>query len=173
MKTKRITKILSLIFDVILAVIIVAGLAIACSGTIQRIQGKQQPMFFGRGWAVVLSGSMEPTMSPGSAIFICEKDEYEIGDIVTYISKSGMSITHRIIDIKDDKYITRGDANKVADAPIDKSQIVGQATLPALNPLIIISIFASFALISSSVLLFRSYKKEKKNKKVKTDTENN
>jgi signal peptidase I len=80
----------------------------------------------------VLSGSMEPTIHTGSAIFDLPSGSYEVGDIVTRTTgTSGVTVTHRIIEkaVLDGKtvYHTKGDANNVADEEdISVSQIVGK-----------------------------------------------
>ena len=51
----------------------------------------------------------------------------KIGDVVTYKQDNDF-ITHRIIEVYKDTYITKGDANKAKDKPIDKSQIIGKVT---------------------------------------------
>jgi len=69
---------------------------------------------------VVRSGSMAPTIKAGDLIFSKKQDTYSVGDIITYIprieSKNVESITHRIIDIKDSNFITKGDANPSEDS---------------------------------------------------------
>ena len=46
------------------------------------IVGNQLPMPFGYGLANVLSGSMEPTFSPGTLLLVKKTDSIEKGDIV-------------------------------------------------------------------------------------------
>ncbi|NTV54904.1 MAG: signal peptidase I [Candidatus Moranbacteria bacterium] len=80
----------------------------------------------------VLSGSMEPTIHTGSAIFDLPSGSYEVGDIVTRATAtSGVTVTHRIIEkIEQDGqtvFRTKGDANNVADQEaIPVSSIVGK-----------------------------------------------
>ena len=77
----------------------------------------------------VETGSMENGIHIGDYVLICRKNEYVVGDIVTY-RKNDYYITHRIIkSINGDKVITKGDANNVADDEIDKSAIVGKVIL--------------------------------------------
>lgn len=79
---------------------------------------------------IVLSGSMEPYMSTGGLAFTNTKDlEPEIGDVITYRIDNNQ-VTHRVIDIEDGAYITKGDANEGEDAtPVTKEQIVGTVVL--------------------------------------------
>lgn len=88
----------------------------------------------------VITGSMEPEIPVGSLI-MSEKvdiDEINIGDVVTFKSKSaeiyGSIVTHRVVDItKSDSgavlLYTRGDANSAADVlPVDANNFVGKVT---------------------------------------------
>lgn len=74
----------------------------------------------------VKTGSMEDKIHTGDYILLCRKNEYHIGDIVTY-KVGDYYITHRIIEIKNDKIITKGDANNTVDAEANISQIEGKA----------------------------------------------
>lgn len=90
--------------------------------------GNQLPMPFGYGAAVVLSGSMEPEMSKGDLIIVKETDSFVVDQIVVF--QDGQSlVVHRIIEISGEKIVTKGDANNVADDPIDSSLVKGEVIL--------------------------------------------
>lgn len=84
----------------------------------------------------VLSGSMEPALRTGSLIVVNAIDKYNIGDIVTYkVDKARFSnnmkidtVTHRIIDVKEDGgnilFTTKGDANMAADKELVPSKTI-------------------------------------------------
>lgn len=75
----------------------------------------------------VLTGSMEPTIPTGSIVYTQQSSDYKIGDVITYKNSSGQTITHRVADIKNNSYITKGDANNSADeTPIIEKEIVGK-----------------------------------------------
>ena len=65
---------------------------------------------------IVLSGSMEPNIKIGDLIIVKEYkiEDIQKGDIITFEIDDKI-ITHRIIEIKDGKYITKGDNNNVED----------------------------------------------------------
>lgn len=122
--------------------------------------GNQLPMPFGIGVAVVLSGSMEPTLGINDVIFVRKTDSYEVGDIVVYQSGQTL-IVHRIIAKAGENLITRGDANNTADAPVERYAVKGEviAHIPAVglavNALktpagILIVLIAAFALTELS-----------------------
>ena len=80
---------------------------------------------------IVRSGSMAPAIKSGDLIFSKKQDTYSIGDIITYIprgeSKNIESITHRIIDLKDSNFITKGDANPSEDSEsVTPKQVKGR-----------------------------------------------
>lgn len=72
------------------------------------------PKVFGYGHAIVLSGSMEPVFSPGDLLIYREEDFYEPGDVIIF-RHDGALVTHRIIGLDGEKFVTRGDANNTAD----------------------------------------------------------
>lgn len=74
---------------------------------------------------LVKTGSMEDGIHVGDYILIYRKDEYKIGDIVTY-EKGGYHVTHRIIKKNGNKIVTKGDANNIEDDEINVDSIVGK-----------------------------------------------
>lgn len=85
------------------------------------------PQAFGLKPYAVLSGSMEPVLPVGSAVFIDVSDkDPEISDIVAF-EIGGSTITHRVVGIADGgrSYITRGDANDTEEAGITKAMLAG------------------------------------------------
>lgn len=73
----------------------------------------------------VRTGSMEDGIHVGDYILITKRSNYKIGDVVTY-KIDNYYITHRIVEINDDKVITKGDANNTEDKAISKSDIIGK-----------------------------------------------
>jgi signal peptidase len=77
---------------------------------------------------VVQTGSMEPNIHVGSVVFSFP-GTYKPGDIITF-NRAEKSITHRIISVKNNQYIVKGDANKVVDPqPVNKNDITGKDVL--------------------------------------------
>lgn len=72
---------------------------------------------FGLKGYVVISGSMEPSISPGD--FILTKsgpfEEIEVGDIITFVGDQDI-VTHRVEAITSEGLTTKGDANDNPDA---------------------------------------------------------
>ena len=88
---------------------------------------------------VIISQSMEPTIHVQDAIVTKRMDDYQIGDVCTYLSKNpnffGIMITHRIIGTDIDKqgnkvYVFKGDNNYSADTMnVEKDQIYGKVVM--------------------------------------------
>lgn len=68
---------------------------------------------------VVESGSMEPTIDTGSAIWVYGIDEVREGDVITFRTGPDSRTTHRVVGIQETgeetRYVTKGDANDNAD----------------------------------------------------------
>ncbi|WP_028051234.1 signal peptidase I [Cellulomonas sp. URHD0024] len=82
----------------------------------------------------VLTGSMRPTMPPGTLVVSrpTPATDVRIGDVVTYQVRSGEPavVTHRVVGTGwaangDLVLVTKGDANAVTDAPVRAAQIRG------------------------------------------------
>lgn len=73
------------------------------------------------------SNSMNPAIDKGSITIVKSFLQYEIGDAVAYYAKiDGREriITHRITGIGGNVYITKGDANAVADRELVKHRLI-------------------------------------------------
>ena len=69
---------------------------------------------------------MEPAISVNDWLIIHKQENYEVGDIITFIDNDNMLVTHRIIKITDDEIITQGDANNIRDKAISIEQVKGK-----------------------------------------------
>ncbi|ETP71442.1 signal peptidase I [Lachnospiraceae bacterium JC7] len=117
---------ISAVFTLLL--FLIAFYALVCSF---REQNSGTP-FFLFGWkpVIVLSDSMEPTYNSGKIVLVKEKEETpKINDIVMFRQKNyGMDsfVTHRIVGLDNNGYITKGDANNTEDpGRIQEKDIVG------------------------------------------------
>lgn len=131
----------------------------------RSLMGNALPMPFGFGAAVVLTGSMEPTIPQDALIFVAAEESYAADEIVVYQSGS-MLIVHRIERIDGETVVTKGDANNVSDAPIALSDIKGRVIghVPNMGNLVraVKSPTGTFVLIAAAVLLPElSYRREK------------
>lgn len=81
---------------------------------------------------VVRTGSMEPSLPVGAFMVIMQQDDYQVGDVVTFLDEKSESgtVTHRLVEIEnkqfEKKYITKGDANFYSDKmTVEKEKILG------------------------------------------------
>lgn len=137
------------------------------------LAGNALPMPFGTGVAVVLSGSMSPTLEVNDLIVVREKDSYVVGDIVVFQSERDL-VVHRMVAREGDSIITQGDANNVADDPIAESAIKGAvvARIPyagAVVNVLKIPVVGILLLIGALVLTERSFQTKKQAEKEKLD----
>ena len=108
--------------------LILAGVVLGVnlySWNAKSLSGNVMPMPFGYGAAVVLSGSMEPTIMTDELIIVHAQEDYEVGDVVVY-QAGYMLVVHRIVDMDGQTVTTRGDANNTDDAPMKTSSIKGK-----------------------------------------------
>jgi signal peptidase len=87
---------------------------------------------------VVLTGSMEPALSPGDAVVVDAVDAgaIAVGDVITYRRTAGDDVptTHRVVDVVTGEagvaFQTKGDANEDADAGlVTPDRLVGKVVL--------------------------------------------
>lgn len=91
----------------------------------RSLVGNQLPMPFGYGVAIVLSGSMEPTLSTGDLIVVKETASVAENDIVVYQDGSSL-VVHRVVSVDGDSITTQGDANNISDDPTPISAVRGR-----------------------------------------------
>jgi signal peptidase I len=75
---------------------------------------------------IVPTGSMQPTILPGSIAFIRPTNSVHTGDIIAFQSPNDniRTILHRITQEKDGGFVTKGDNNSSADDWIVTSQLI-------------------------------------------------
>ena len=150
------------------ALLVVFGLILGVNvyfSNAKLLVGNALPMPFGTGAAVVLSGSMEPTLSKGDLIFVRKSDIIEQGDIVVYQSGSSL-IMHRVVQLDGTSVVTQGDANNVPDEPIQTAQIKGVVIgwIPAVGILfnaLKTPVGAFITLLAAVALIELSFRKQK------------
>ena len=130
-------KVIKKIFDIFIDMIIVLVFIITIYLVYLNIKGKNTfyVKVFGLHFDVCETNSMEPTINVGDLVVsvVCnDKTEINNGDIITYYYQrvgKQITITHRVIEINDDYYITQGDNREVSiipDKEITKDKILGK-----------------------------------------------
>ena len=67
---------------------------------------------------VVETGSMKPTIQPGSVSFINKRVDYDKikeYDVIAFTASTGARVTHRVVKVTDEGFETKGDANENSD----------------------------------------------------------
>lgn len=77
--------------------------------------------------AAITSGSMWPVLEKGDIVFIKKtpKEDLQVGDVVVWQNPGGFTI-HRIVELKENTLVTKGDANFSEDAPVAYEDVVGR-----------------------------------------------
>lgn len=130
-KSSVVLTVISAIICVILSLILISNLIIIIKGALNP---ERPPSAFGVTSMIVLSGSMSGNapdhIEVGDMIITkaVDPDTLEVGDIITYMEKGTVTVTHRIIEIcEDGSFRTKGDANNAEDMePVLRENIVGK-----------------------------------------------
>lgn len=158
---KKLSKILGYILNVlIILVTIIIILAIYYFIQI-KVSNKPYANIFGYTFFEVATGSMEPTIDVGDVIIVKVTNEVNENDIIV-CNKDNAFITHRLIRIEEENFITKGDANNTEDEPMNKSDLVGKVVniIPNFSlwkkviftPQVIIPIFIMLILLRNNLL---------------------
>jgi signal peptidase len=89
---------------------------------------------------VILSGSMEPTMSPGDVVIVDASGGVEVGDVITFWDGREVPTTHRVTEVRDGQFLTQGDANQNPDSqPVSPEDVLGTVafTIPLIGYVIL------------------------------------
>ncbi len=73
---------------------------------------------------LVQSGSMEPSIMTGDIVLINSQPQYSKNDVITFKDTQNRVITHRIVNIENDKISTKGDANRTSDPETINSKMI-------------------------------------------------
>ncbi len=121
-KVKKVFNTLFLILDIIIVVVLIG----VFSNYIQiSVFNKKYSDFFGYSFFVIKTGSMSGTLEIDDCIIVKITPDVNENDIISYLEDNSV-ITHRLIQVTEDNYITQGDANTGKDKPISKSSVIGK-----------------------------------------------
>ena len=79
---------------------------------------------FGIRTAIVLTGSMEPSLKINDFVIMRKTKSIKVNDIISY-KLNNSEILHRVIRINNNEIVTKGDANNKEDNPISINQVTG------------------------------------------------
>ena len=85
---------------------------------------------------MVQSGSMEPAVKTGGVVFVKKTDDANLnkGDVITFYTddaatrpKNAIPTTHRIFEVQEEGFTTKGDANEDPDQElVRRTQVLGK-----------------------------------------------
>lgn len=80
---------------------------------------------------VVRGGSMEPAILLGSVVIVDRESRTPtIGSVASFRDPESGIVTHRVVALDDDRYVTKGDANRTEDAiPRTAAEVYGTVVL--------------------------------------------
>ena len=139
-KMKRILKIFATVFLVFLVTLCIYTFIVT------DVMKKDYVNVFGYSYFVVASGSMSGTIEVDDIVVVKITKDVNVGDVITFRSKEGDIITHRLVDKKNNTYVTMGDVNNVRDEAISKDDIIGKMKF-SISPGFIIKCIAIFLII--------------------------
>ncbi len=121
---------------------------------------------------LVQSGSMSPALKTGDVVIIKPVSLYKVNDIITFNSQQNFTVTHRIAQVNNDSFITKGDANPVADQnTLRNSDILGKVffTIPKIGYFIMfvksLPGLIILIIIPSTLIIYQEFLEIKKNLK--------
>ena len=63
----------------------------------------------------MMGDSMFPELKPWDMVYSIKTDNIQVGDVVIFENSKGDKVIHRVIKIKDGRYLTKGDNNLWSD----------------------------------------------------------
>ena len=161
-------KLVKITVNLIILILSILALIILYANIQLNIMNKDYVKLFGYSFFRVETGSMMPTINIEDIVIVRDEKEFNDNDIVTYIEGKSF-ITHRIIEKKEEGFITKGDNNNKSDGIIQENQIIGRVKFIIKNvqvwkkvfkePKVIISIIITIILF----ILTISYKEKTNN----------
>src|SRR5574344_272193 len=126
---KVLNKVIEIILNILIFIIFILVVLAGTYAIQTKLLKKDYANILGYTGFEVITGSMSGTIEIGDVVVVkINKDvnsEVKTNDIIVY--RQGKSfVTHRVIEIKKDTIITKGDANNGEDKEIQKSQVLGE-----------------------------------------------
>ena len=125
MKSGTIYRIAKIVGNVLFAVLGIILLICLYSFISMKVLSHKYVNLFSYTCFQIGSNSMSPTITTNDLIIVHLNDNIKKGDIITY-EDGDTFVTHRVMEVNDTGYITKGDANQSEDQAILKDQVVGK-----------------------------------------------
>jgi signal peptidase len=108
---------------------------------------------------VSIGDSMTPTIQSNSFNVLWKQDAYAVGDIIAFKTQLH-HVLHRIVEVRPDGYVTKGDANEVVDPwLVPKQDVIGKLIfcVPYLGSLFFYSQYVSIFFIVLFLIVLYSF----------------
>jgi len=135
------------------------------------------PSIWGEKPLVILSGSMEPILKVGGILYYKQENinNFNEGDVLVY-QLNDHTISHRIVKVLDDSFITKGDNNKSIDTyEVLSYQILGKGTnwsIPYIGYYADFIYNHKYLLVIATGLIFIDILYDNKKEKIKNEEDN-
>jgi len=172
-KNNFIAKLINIILNILIGIFGVILLITIYNSIQTKILKNSYSSFFGYSVFEVQTGSMSDTINAGDWIIVKYQRSINLDDIITY-EKNGEFITHRVVEVYKETYVTKGDSNNTKDDPINKEQVVGKVVkiLPAFG-ILRLTIFNPAVLITLIITLYFANLVFKNKRKTTKESTNN
>lgn len=118
---KKIINFITTVLCILLVIIIIFNIR-----NLSLRNSDQIPSYFGFQFLIEKSDSMAKSIKTNDLIIIKEQNNYNKGDIISFLSSDGSLITHRIINEKNNCFVTKGDNNIAEDKDLVCDDIKGK-----------------------------------------------
>jgi signal peptidase I len=118
---------------------------------------------FGNTALIVRSGSMEPDIGVGDLVVTRPVPSYKVGDVIAFRSAASdaVVVTHRIVGVTDEGFVTKGDANEEVDeALVTLERVLGRqlVTMPYVGRVLSLGKtrngFLAFVIVPALLVIF-------------------
>lgn len=154
---KLLNRILKIICNAVSIIVTTVLLATLYCWVQVNIFSADYASIFGYSVFEVITGSMAGTIEIDDYIIVKKEANYKLNDIITF-RDGDVLVTHRIVQIRGEEIITRGDANNSDDISINESAIIGRVKkiIPKagiwrdvlLEPRVLVTILITFILFA-------------------------
>ena len=129
----------------------------------KKITGEKYTNLFGYTLLEVVTGSMSGTIEIGDGVIVKVTSEIKEDDIIVYKKEENL-ITHRLIEMEENRLITKGDANNIQDDPITKDMVIGKVIFVIPNIHFWKKILIGILIVLSCIFIFVHQIRNKKMK---------
>ncbi|MCF0125985.1 MAG: signal peptidase I [Clostridia bacterium] len=158
-------KIGKIILNIITVIVIIAIIFAVYNFVQLKCFNKKYANFFGYTILEVSTGSMAETINIYDIIVVKLTKDVNVNDIITF-EQDDVLITHRIIEMKENEIITKGDANNTKDRSIKNRDIIGKVVFIGRRLGIWIKVIAEpkvfISMLITIVLITKVFSKENK-----------